>query len=167
MKVITVVYQAAIVAAQTAMVVGVAGKQVTPAAFMSTLWAPIATMWLVVGFVVTALVSPVSVMAKSPTGFEAAATVPQAALPPQGREVLALVYQGGAFRYDKDGTVFGNRERQLPPRNRGYYREYTVKTPGERTRGARRIICGGIQPTAPDACYYTDDHYASFRKIVQ
>ncbi len=167
MKVITVVYQAATGVAQTAKVVGVAGKQVTPAIFMSALWSSVAMMWLVVGFVVTALVSPVSVMAKSPVGFEAAATVSQAALPLQGREVLALVYRGGAFKYDKDGTVFGNRERQLPPKNRGYYREYTVKTPGERTRGARRIICGGIQPTAPDACYYTDDHYASFRKIVQ
>lgn len=95
------------------------------------------------------------------------ATVTQAQLPVQGRDVLALIYQGGPFRYDKDGTVFGNRERLLPSKNRGYYREYTVKTPSERTRGARRIICGGVKPTAPDACYYTDDHYASFRKIVQ
>ena len=88
-------------------------------------------------------------------------------LPPQGQGMMALIYQGGPFRYDKDGTVFGNREKILPKKNRGYYREYTVKTPSERTRGARRIICGGLKPAAPDACYYTDDHYASFRKIVQ
>ena len=94
-------------------------------------------------------------------------TIAQSDMPAQGRDMLQLVYRGGPFRYDKDGTVFGNRERILPTQSRGYYREYTVKTPSERTRGARRIICGGTQPTAPDACYYTDDHYASFRKIVQ
>ena len=81
--------------------------------------------------------------------------------------MMALVYQGGPFRYDKDGVVFGNRERILPAHPRGYYREYTVRTPGERSRGARRIVCGGLKPAAPDACYYTDDHYASFRKIIR
>jgi len=81
--------------------------------------------------------------------------------------MVSLIYQGGPFRYDKDGAVFGNRERILPAKNRGYYREYTVKTPGERSRGARRIVCGGLIPTTPDACYYTDDHYASFRRIAQ
>ncbi len=88
-------------------------------------------------------------------------------LPPQGRDMMALIYQGGPFRHDKDGVVFGNRERILPAQSRGYYREYTVRTPGERTRGARRIVCGGLKPAVPDACYYTDDHYASFRRIVQ
>jgi ribonuclease T1 len=88
-------------------------------------------------------------------------------LPPQGQSVLTLIYQGGPFRHDKDGAVFGNRERILPAQTRGYYREYTVRTPRERSRGARRIVCGGKQPTAPDACYYTDDHYASFRRIVE
>ena len=87
-------------------------------------------------------------------------------LPPQGRSMLALIYQGGPFKHDKDGTVFGNRERLLPANIRTYYREYTVRTPGERSRGARRIVCGGLQAAAPDACFYTDDHYASFRKIV-
>ncbi len=81
--------------------------------------------------------------------------------------MMRLIYAGGPFKYDKDGVVFGNRERILPAKNRGFYREYTVKTSGERTRGARRIVCGGLQPSAPDACYYTDDHYASFRKIAQ
>ena len=87
-------------------------------------------------------------------------------LPPQGRSMLTLIYQGGPFRHDKDGVVFGNRERLLPANARAYYREYTVRTPGERSRGARRIVCGGLQAAAPDACFYTDDHYASFRKIV-
>ncbi len=107
-----------------------------------------------------------AVHAKSPPGL-AAETISVAQLPPQGRDVMKLIYQGGPFRYDKDGTVFGNRERFLPIRQRGYYREYTVRTPGERSRGARRIVCGGQKPTTPDACYYTDDHYASFRRIVQ
>ena len=93
-------------------------------------------------------------------------TVSMAQLPPQGRSMMALVYQGGPFRHEKDGVVFGNRERILPANSRGYYREYTVRTPGERSRGARRIVCGGFQPAAPEACYYSDDHYASFRRIV-
>ena len=74
--------------------------------------------------------------------------------------------RGWALPTRKDGTVFGNRERILPAQKRGYYREYTVKTPGARNRGARRIVCGGQQPRMPDACYYTSDHYASFRVIV-
>ena len=95
-----------------------------------------------------------------------AATVHVAELPRQGRETYELIRQGGPFPYDKDGTVFGNRERLLPTERRGYYREYTVKTPGSRDRGARRIVCGGPART-PHACYYTADHYASFRKILE
>ncbi|OGA90804.1 MAG: ribonuclease N [Burkholderiales bacterium RIFCSPHIGHO2_12_63_9] len=94
------------------------------------------------------------------------ATISVAQLPPQGRETYSLIRQGGPFPYDKDGTVFGNRERLLPAHKRGYYREYTVRTPGARNRGARRIVCGG-KPRTPDACYYTSDHYASFREIVE
>lgn len=111
--------------------------------------------------------SPSVVQAKKPVANASANTIALSELPLQGREMMTLIYQGGPFRYDKDGTVFGNRERILPAKNRGYYREYTVKTPSERSRGARRIICGGLKPVAPDACYYTDDHYASFRQIVQ
>ena len=88
-------------------------------------------------------------------------------LPEQARQTEQLIRSGGPFPYSKDGSVFGNRERQLPREKRGYYREYTVKTPGSRDRGARRIICGGAQPTAPQACYYTSDHYASFKRISQ
>ncbi len=90
-----------------------------------------------------------------------------AALPPEGQQTYRLIHQGGPFPYDKDGSVFGNRERQLPRQDRGFYREYTVKTPGAKDRGARRIVCGGEVPKRPEACYYTEDHYASFRMIVQ
>ena len=88
-------------------------------------------------------------------------------LPEQARQTEQLIRSGGPFPYSKDGTVFGNRERLLPRERRGYYREYTVKTPGSRDRGARRIICGGEKPTTPDACYYTADHYSSFKRIAQ
>jgi len=88
-------------------------------------------------------------------------------LPPQAQEVWRQIHQGGPFRYEKDGTVFFNRERLLPREKRGFYREYTVPTPGLKHRGARRIVCGGERPQAPEACYYTADHYASFKKIVQ
>jgi ribonuclease T1 len=94
------------------------------------------------------------------------AVIQVAELPRQGRETYELIRQGGPFPYDKDGSVFGNRERLLPSERRGFYREYTVATPGSRDRGARRIVCGGPQ-RAPHACYYTADHYASFRKIVE
>ena len=104
--------------------------------------------------------------AKTPPSAAPAEFVSADQLPPQGRSMLALIYRGGPFRNDKDGVVFGNRERLLPANIRSYYREYTVRTPGERSRGARRIVCGGLQAAVPDACFYTDDHYASFRKIV-
>ncbi|MCX8517267.1 MAG: ribonuclease [Rhodoferax sp.] len=86
-------------------------------------------------------------------------------LPVQGQKTYRLILQGGPFPYNKDGTVFGNRERLLPMRPRGYYREYTVQTSPARGRGAKRIVCGG-PATAPETCFYTTDHYASFRKIV-
>lgn len=93
-------------------------------------------------------------------------TVALQALPAEAQTTYQLVLSGGPFPYEKDGTVFGNRERQLPAKVRGYYREYTVKTPKARNRGARRLVCGGTPPTKPDACYYTDDHYVSFSKIT-
>jgi ribonuclease T1 len=90
-----------------------------------------------------------------------------AELPPEARQTEKLIRAGGPFPYSKDGTTFGNRERLLPRRERGYYREYTVPSPGSRNRGARRIVCGGDPPVKPEVCYYTEDHYASFRQIVQ
>ena len=87
-------------------------------------------------------------------------------LPQEARQTHQLIHQGGPFPFEKDGTVFGNRERLLPSFPRGFYREYTVKTSGVSHRGARRIVCGGIVPSRPQKCYYTADHYASFRRIV-
>lgn len=81
-------------------------------------------------------------------------------LPAEARETLALIRKGGPFPYAKDGAVFGNREAALPKEKRGYYREYTVKTPHVRTRGTRRIIWG-----AGGEYYYTDDHYNRFWRI--
>jgi len=109
----------------------------------------------------------ISVQAKTEAQAAVLQTVSLDALPAQGRDMMALIEKGGPFKYNKDGTVFGNREKILPARQRGYYREYTVRTPGESSRGARRIVCGGQQPRAPDACFYTDDHYGSFRQIVR
>jgi ribonuclease T1 len=85
-------------------------------------------------------------------------------LPVQAKVTLDLIVSGGPFPYDRDGIVFGNRERNLPARSHGYYREYTVPTPGTRGRGARRIVCGGDQASVRD-CYYSDDHYRTFRLI--
>ncbi|WP_068808186.1 ribonuclease domain-containing protein [Thauera phenolivorans] len=83
-------------------------------------------------------------------------------LPREAVETIALIRQGGPFPYRKDGTVFQNRERLLPQKPRGFYREYTVKTPGARDRGARRVVTGG---DPPEVYYYTSDHYRSFRQI--
>ena len=82
------------------------------------------------------------------------------ALPPEARETLELIASGGPFPFDRDGTVFMNREGSCPTSSRGYYREYTVVTPGSDDRGARRIVAG-----AGSERYYTDDHYESFRRI--
>jgi ribonuclease T1 len=86
-------------------------------------------------------------------------------LPPEARDTLRLIAQGGPFPYRRDGIVFNNFEKLLPLQPRGHYREYTVRTPGIAHRGARRIVCGGAPPTRPSACYYSADHYRSFRKI--
>lgn len=87
-------------------------------------------------------------------------------LPKQGKETLALIQAGGPFPHDRDGISFSNRERILPKAPRGFYREYTVRTPGARNRGAKRIVCGGDQRAA-DQCYYSDDHYQSFKCIAR
>ena len=85
-------------------------------------------------------------------------------LPAEALQTLRLIEAGGPFPYDRDGSVFQNREGRLPQRPRGYYREYTVATPGVKHRGARRIVCGGAA-RKPVACYYSADHYRSFREI--
>jgi ribonuclease T1 len=89
-----------------------------------------------------------------------------AQLPAEAQVTHRLILDGGPFPHGKDGVVFGNRERILPREARGYYHEYTVRTPGVRDRGARRIVCGGRETKRPEACYYTADHYTSFQRIV-
>jgi ribonuclease T1 len=88
------------------------------------------------------------------------AEVALSALPAEAKATLQLIRQGGPFPYPRDGVVFGNFEKRLPKKPRGYYHEYTVRTPGARNRGARRIVCG-----QPSECYYSDDHYQTFKLI--
>lgn len=88
--------------------------------------------------------------------------IPALALPREARDTLAIIKKGGPFPYTKDGATFSNREHALPKRGRGYYHEFTVKTPGARNRGARRIIAG-----VPGEYYYTDDHYATFKWVKE
>lgn len=84
-------------------------------------------------------------------------------LPDEALDTLALIERGGPYPHRQDGGTFQNRERLLPPQPRGYYREYTVRTPGSRDRGARRIVSGGNPPAE---FFYTDDHYRSFRRFT-
>ncbi len=85
-------------------------------------------------------------------------------LPREAQHTMMLIKQGGPYPYRQDGKTFGNYEGHLPKHKRGYYREFTVKTPGARNRGARRIVAGG-RPPEPLEYYYTEDHYASFKRI--
>ena len=89
-------------------------------------------------------------------------TIAVAKLPPEAHATLELIHARGPFPYERDGVVFGNFERRLPIRERGYYREYTVPTPGLSHRGARRIVVG-----REGELYYTSDHYRTFRRIVE
>ncbi|MEU3749698.1 MULTISPECIES: ribonuclease domain-containing protein [Streptomyces] len=105
-----------------------------------------------------------SAPAAAPTGsagLSGLPTVRAADLPPEARRTLGLIARGGPYPYAKDGAVFSNFERILPRKERGYYREYTVKTPGERDRGARRIVTG-----RDGELYWTDDHYETFREVL-
>jgi len=125
-------------------------------------WCPLRRWAIGVGVAaVLTLGAPLPGTAKPPA--EAVVTVEQ--LPAEARDVLDRIQTGGPFAYERDGTVFGNRERHLPSRPRGYYREYTVVTLGAPDRGGRRIVCGGHRPRMPDACYYTPDHYNRFLRI--
>lgn len=83
-------------------------------------------------------------------------------LPAEAVDTIALIQRGGPFPHGQDGGMFGNREGRLPRKPRGWYREYTVDTPGLQHRGARRIVTGGTPPTE---WFYTDDHYDSFRRF--
>ncbi|MCY0929875.1 guanine-specific ribonuclease N1 and T1 [Streptomyces sp. H27-H1] len=100
--------------------------------------------------------------AATPGWAKGMATVRAAALPQQARDVLVLIDKGGPYQYRQDGTVFGNFEKALPQKKRGYYHEFTVKTPGERDRGARRIVTGG-----DGEFFYTADHYKTFKAVLR
>ncbi|MDT0396906.1 MULTISPECIES: ribonuclease domain-containing protein [Streptomyces] len=98
----------------------------------------------------------------TPSWADGMGTVQEADLPAEARRTLELVDTGGPFPYERDGAVFGNFEGLLPQRERGYYHEYTVRTPGSADRGARRVVTGRGGET-----YYTDDHYASFTAVLR
>lgn len=120
--------------------------------------------------IVASVALPRAAEARSERTVPTLGTVRVGALPREGRETLALIRAGGPFASRRDGATFGNRERLLPAKPRGYYAEYTVATPGARDRGARRIVAG--QGATHDfrtsgEYYYTQDHYQSFRRIVQ
>ena len=120
------------------------------------------------GFLLVAVGSLlVGTLAEARGSVDGVGTVALSVLPVEAQQTQRLIHAGGPFPYDKDGVVFGNFERVLPRRERGFYHEYTVPTPGARDRGARRIVCGGTRPTQPEACFYTADHYASFKLIAQ
>ena len=126
------------------------------------LWRPLLRWGAGVG--VAGLLSIAAVQAQAPQPSPPA--VAAVSLPDEARAVDRAIRLGGPFAFAKDGIVFANRERLLPEQPRGFYREYTVPTPGARDRGGRRIVCGGAVTTAPDACYYTADHYSSFHRIT-
>jgi ribonuclease T1 len=117
------------------------------------------------GLCVAATVMSGALFAKTPPSVNLQTTISLGELPKQGVQIYTLIHQGGPFATEKDGVVFGNRERLLPLKKRGYYLEYTVPTPGLSHRGVKRIVCGGRR-TEPDICYYTADHYETFRKIL-
>jgi len=125
-------------------------------------WRPLLRWGAGVG--VAGLLSIAAVQAREQVPAPAALQASE--LPAEAQAVSRAIRSGGPFAYANDGVVFANRERLLPAAPRGYYREYTVATPGAHDRGARRIVCGGSRATEPVVCYYTIDHYASFRRIT-
>lgn len=132
-------------------------------ALRSTLAAKLHSGLIAAVLLAAAAVPQVALAAGEP---EQPGVIALASLPDEARQIYRVIHAGGPFAYAKDGIVFGNRERHLPPHARGWYREYTVSTPGARDRGARRIVCGGDPPARPQSCYYTADHYTSFRRIA-
>jgi len=109
-------------------------------------------------------IPPATVVAPSASGTPRSnlPTIDVADLPPEAVATLALIDQGGPYPFRQDGTIFGNFEHRLPERERGYYREFTVVTPGEDDRGRRRLVGG-----AAGDIYYTDDHYDTFRQVLR
>jgi len=127
-------------------------------------WIPVAGLllpsliWLALGS--AALGPPRAWAGGEPSGKTAVPEIAAAELPQEARATIALIRKGGPYPHARDGAVFGNFEKRLPAQARGYYREYTVRTPGAKDRGARRIVAG-----KGGELYYTNDHYRSFRRI--
>ena len=113
--------------------------------------------WLALFALLFSLISAGSAHGASP---DALPEIAAAELPEEARETIALIRKGGPYPHERDGIVFGNFEKLLPLKERGYYREYTVRTPGAKGRGARRVVAG-----RGGELYYTDDHYQSFRRV--
>ena len=113
--------------------------------------------WLALLALLLPLAAPAAARGSAP---DAGQEIAAAELPAEARHTIALIRKGGPFPHDRDGVVFGNFEKRLPLQARGYYREYTVRTPGAKNRGARRIVAG-----RGGELYYTSDHYRSFRRI--
>ena len=118
-----------------------------------------ARWWLLLGLL---LCLPAQAHSHHAHAVVASTTIAVAELPTEARETFRLIQQGGPFPYARDGVTFGNYEHTLPQKQRGYYHEYTVRTPGANNRGARRIVCGIV----PE-CYYSEDHYRSFHRIAE
>ena len=133
---------------------------------LRTLGRTLAVVLMVTAGSAGALIPFGDVEARSRAGRTVDGSVGLSQLPAQAQTTYRLILSGGPFPNRKDGSVFGNFERVLPAAPRGFYREYTVATPGAHDRGARRIVCGGPAPTRPAACYYSADHYATFRRIA-
>jgi ribonuclease T1 len=116
-------------------------------------------LWIILA---VTLLLPLESQSAAPVqgGQEALSAIAVADMPAEARETLRAIKQGGPFAYPRDGVVFNNFERVLPEQKRGYYHEYTVATPGANNRGVRRIVCGPW----PE-CYYTADHYQTFKRI--
>ena len=119
---------------------------------------------LIASLAALALLLAPAAPARGPATIDTAEVLTQSQLPPEARTTLDLIRRGGPFPYPQDNATFSNRERILRPQPRGYYREYTVVTPGLKHRGARRIIAGG---NPPREFFYTEDHYQSFRRIQE
>jgi ribonuclease T1 len=117
---------------------------------------------IAIAILVAIMAWPLSTWPRESEGQEAraVAVVSLSALPAEARQTVSLIRQGGPFPYERDGAAFRNFERLLPQHDRSYYREYTVRTPGIAHRGARRIVVG-----RGGELYYTDDHYASFKRV--
>ena len=119
-----------------------------------------APAWVVAAALAIAALALPAAAQRAPTPAEPVGEIHVEQLPKEAKATIALIKKGGPCPYAKDGAIFGNREGLLPKQKRGYYREYTVKTPGERTRGARRIVVGSA-----GEMYFTEDHYNHFRLI--